>query len=461
MEKKQVRPFGFRDKFSYMMGNIGCDLMFFLSSIYLLKFYTDVMGVSAAIVGSMMMISRFVDAFTDVTMGQIVDRSPTKAKGKFAPFIRMVAGPVTIASFLMYAAWFKDMGMTFKIVWMFVTYLLWGSIFYTGINIPYGSMASAITDSPKERAELSKWRTIGTQMVLTLTSVLLPTILYYQNDAGQSVLSDTRIMIAAAIFSIVSFTAFMVCYHMTTERIKFETKTEKFNLGELLNSLVKNKALLGIVAVSLVALLGQMSYTNMQSYIYPNYFGSPGGISMTNIIGIGITLGASLFVVPLTDRFGRKNLAIFAGAIQAVSFIVLYFLQTDNVWIWTIIYEIGYIGNGVFSLITWAMLTDVIDDTEVTTGERVDGTVYSVYSFARKCGQGFSSGIAGAMLSMIGYKATTAFNPEVIKGIYDVTCLVPAASYVLLVLAVIFLYPLGKKRVEDNTAELRRRRGVV
>lgn len=461
MEKKQARPFGFRDKFSYMMGNIGCDLMFFLSSIYLLKFYTDVMGVSAAIVGSMMMISRFVDAFTDVTMGQIVDRSPTKAKGKFAPFIRMVAGPVTIASFLMYAAWFKDMGMTFKIVWMFVTYLLWGSIFYTGINIPYGSMASAITDSPKERAELSKWRTIGTQMVLILTSVLLPTILYYQNDAGQSVLSDTRIMIAAAIFSIVSFTAFMVCYHMTTERIKFETKTEKFNLGELLKSLVKNKALLGIVAVSLVALLGQMSYTNMQSYIYPNYFGSPSGISMTNIIGIAITLGASLFVVPLTDRFGRKNLAIFAGAIQAASFIVLYFLQTDNVWIWTGIYEIGYIGNGIFSLITWAMLTDVIDDTEVTTGERVDGTVYSVYSFARKCGQGFSSGIAGAMLSMIGYKAATAFNPEVIKGIYDVTCLVPAASYVLLVLAVIFLYPLGKKRVEANTVELRRRRGVV
>ena len=461
MEKKQARPFGFRDKFSYMMGNIGCDLMFFLSSIYLLKFYTDVMGVSAAIVGSMMMISRFVDAFTDVTMGQIVDRSPTKAKGKFAPFIRMVAGPVTIASFLMYAAWFKDMGMTFKIVWMFVTYLLWGSIFYTGINIPYGSMASAITDSPKERAELSKWRTIGTQMVLILTSVLLPTILYYQNDAGQSVLSDTRIMIAAAIFSIVSFTAFMVCYHMTTERIKFETKTEKFNLGELLNSLVKNKALLGIVAVSLVALLGQMSYTNMQSYIYPNYFGSPSGISMTNIIGIAITLGASLFVVPLTDRFGRKNLAIFAGAIQAASFIVLYFLQTDNVWIWTGIYEIGYIGNGIFSLITWAMLTDVIDDTEVTTGERVDGTVYSVYSFARKCGQGFSSGIAGAMLSMIGYKAATAFNPEVIKGIYDVTCLVPAASYVLLVLAIIFLYPLGKKRVEANTVELRRRRGVV
>lgn len=461
MTTKQVRPFGFRDKFSYMLGNVGCDLMFFLSSMYLLKFYTDVMGVSAGIVGSMMMISRFVDAFTDVTMGQIVDRAPTKAKGKFAPFIRMVAGPVTIASFLMYATWFKDMGMTFKVVWMFATYLLWGSVFYTGINIPYGSMASAITDSPTERAELSKWRTIGTQMVLILTSVILPTIIYYQNDAGQSILSDKRMVIAAAIFSIASFIAFMVCYKMTTERVKFETKTEKFNLGALLKSLVTNKALLGIVAVSLVSLLAQMSYSNMQSYIYPNYFGDPGAISMTNIFAIGITLGASLFVVPLTDKFGRKNLALFSAVIQAVSFIALYFLQTDNIWVWTTIYEIGFIGNGIFSLITWAMLADVIDDTEVVTGERADGTVYSVYSFARKCGQGFSSGIAGVMLSMVGYTAATAFNPEVLQGIYNTTCLVPGASYVLLVFVIIFLYPLSKKRVKANTAELRRRRKMA
>lgn len=461
MENKNVKPFGFKDKFSYMTGNIGCDLMFFLSSMYLLKFYTDVMGVSAAIVGSMMMLSRFVDAFTDVTMGQIVDRAPTKAKGKFAPFIRMVAGPVALASFLMYASWFKDMGMTFKVIWMFATYLLWGSVFYTGINIPYGSMASAITDSPKERAELSKWRTLGTQVVVVLTSVVLPTFIYYTNDAGQSILSGTNMMIAAAVFSVGAFIAFMVCYHMTTERVKFEAKTEKFSIVALIKSFVTNKALIGLVLLSLVSLLGQMSYSNMQGYIYPNYFGNPGGISMTNLLGIMITLGVSVVIVQLSDKFGRKNLAIFAGAIQAVSFIVLYFLHTDNIWVWTVIYEIGFIGSGIFSLITWAMLADVIDDTEVVTGERADGTVYSIYSFSRKCGQGFSSGIAGAMLSAIGYSAATAFDPNVVNSIYDVTCLVPAASYVLLVVVIIFFYPLGKKRVEANTAELRRRRGVA
>ena len=460
MENQKMRPFGFKDKFSYMMGNVGCDLMFFLSSMYLLKFYTDVMGVSAGIVGTMMMVSRFVDAFTDVTMGQIVDRAPTKAKGKFAPFIRMVAGPVAVASFLMYASWFKDMGMTFKVIWMFATYLLWGSVFYTGINIPYGSMASAITDSPKERAELSKWRTLGTQVVVVLSSVVLPTFVYYTNEAGQSVLSHSAITIAAAIASVLAFVAFMVCYHMTTERVKFETKTEKFDLGALLKSLVKNKSLLGIVAVSLVSLLAQMSYSNMQSYIYPNYFGNPGAISMTNLIGIGITLLTATFVVQMSDKFGRKNLAIVAAVLQAASFLVLYFIRTDNIWVWTAIYEIGFIGSAIFSLITWAMLADVIDDTEVVQGERADGTVYSVYSFSRKCGQGFSSGIAGAMLSMIGYTAATAFDPKVVNSIYDVTCLVPGISYVVLIFVIIFLYPLSKKRVEDNTAELRRRRAA-
>ena len=458
-DSMQFRNFGFRDKVSYMVGNMGCDLMFLLSSMYLLKFYTDVMGVSAGIVGTMMMVSRFVDAFTDIAMGQIVDRAPTKTKGKFAPFLRLIAGPVTVASFLMYAVWFRNASMGFKIFWMFFTYLLWGSVFYTAINIPYGSMASAISDDPKERAELSNWRTIGTQFVLILIAVILPSFIYYKNAAGQTVLSGIRVTIAAGIFSVIAFIAFMSCYYVTTERVKFESTNKKFSIKHLLKSLVTNRALIGIVIVSLLALLGQMSYSNMQTYIYPNYFGSAGAISTTNLLGIVVTLICSTFVVKLSANYGRKNLAIFSAAIQAISFIILYFIQTTNLWVWIAVYGIGLIGTSIFSLITWAMLTDVIDDTEVVQGERADGTVYSIYSFSRKCGQGFSSGLAGGMLSFIGYTADTAFNPNIVKGIYDITCLVPAGSFALLTVAVIFLYPLNKKRVEANTEELRRRRG--
>ncbi|MBE6024330.1 MAG: MFS transporter [Cellulosilyticum sp.] len=454
----QFRKFGFKDRLSYMVGSMGCDFLFFLSSMYLLKFYTDVMGVSAGLVGGMMMVSRFVDAFTDVAMGQIVDRAPTKARGKFTPFLLLVSGPVCVASFLMYATWFRNMSMGFKVFWMFFTYLLWGSICYTGVNIPYGSMASAITDDPKERAELSNWRTIGTQVVMILVSVVLPTFIYYTNADNQTVLSGTRVTVWAAILSVVSFICFMVCYYTTVERVRFTRTNKKFSFGHLFKSLITNRALIGIVVVSLLCLLGQLSYSNMQSYIYPNYFDSAGAISITSLIGIVITLICSTFVVQLSDKFGRKNLAIFSAAIQAASFIVLYFIHTENIWVWTVIFEIGFVGSGIFSLITWAMLADVIDDTEVVTHERADGTIYSIYSFARKCGQGFSSGLAGAMLSAIGYTTATAFNPDVLDGIYNITCLVPAGSFIALTVVTILMYPLSKKRVDANTAELRRRR---
>ena len=161
-EKTEYRKFGWRDKLGYLFGDFGNDFTFILSSSFLLKFYTDVMGVSAAVVGVVMMVARFVDAFTDVAMGRICDRAKRTAAGKFKPWILRMCGPVAIASFLIYQSSFAGMPMWFKIGWLFVTYILWGSIFYTSINIPYGSMASAISAEPGDRQSLSTYRSIGT-----------------------------------------------------------------------------------------------------------------------------------------------------------------------------------------------------------------------------------------------------------------------------------------------------------
>ena len=172
------KPFGMKDKIGYMFGDFGNDFTFILSSMMLMKFYSDVMGVSVGLVGIMMMAARFVDAFTDVTMGQIVDRSRSLRRGKFLPWIKRMCGPVALSSFLMYASWFSDMPMGFKIFWMFFTYLLWGSIFYTSINIPFGSMASAISAEPKDRAQLSNFRTIGATLASTVIGVILPVLVF-------------------------------------------------------------------------------------------------------------------------------------------------------------------------------------------------------------------------------------------------------------------------------------------
>lgn len=445
-----TKKFGMVDKLGYMFGDFGNDLTFILSSMMLMKFYSDVMGVSVALVGTMMMVARFVDAFTDVAMGQIVDRSRPGKKGKFLPWIRRMCGPVAVASFLMYASWFQDMSMGFKIGWMFVTYLLWGSVFYTSINIPYGSMASALSADPKERAQLSSFRTIGATIAGSVIGIVLPLIVYYQDEAGNQILSGPKTTLAAGIFSVGAVICYLLCYFMSTERVKVEQKTEKFNFKELVKGLVTNKALVGIVICSILMLLVQLTMQSMSTYVYPNYFGNVQAQSVAGVVGLVMTLLLSTVVVKLQVKMGRKELAIAGSLFGAVIFFIIWLTHTKNAWLYVGLYALAYLGLAAFSLICWAMITDVIDDTEVRTGERSDGTIYAVYSFARKLGQAASAGVTGALLGLIGYSAETAFEPAVTEGIFNLACLIPTGGFILLAAALWFFYPLNKKRVEDN-----------
>lgn len=445
-----TKKFGMVDKLGYMFGDFGNDLTFILSSMMLMKFYSDVMGVSVALVGTMMMVARFVDAFTDVAMGQIVDRSRPGKKGKFLPWIRRMCGPVAVASFLMYASWFQDMSMGFKIGWMFVTYLLWGSVFYTSINIPYGSMASALSADPKERAQLSSFRTIGATIAGSVIGIVLPLIVYYQDEAGNQILSGPKTTLAAGIFSVGAVICYLLCYFMSTERVKVEQKTEKFNFKELVKGLVTNKALVGIVICSILMLLVQLTMQSMSTYVYPNYFGNVQAQSVAGVVGLVMTLLLSTVVVKLQVKMGRKELAIAGSLFGAVIFFITWLTHTKNAWLYVGLYALAYLGLAAFSLICWAMITDVIDDTEVRTGERSDGTIYAVYSFARKLGQAASAGVTGALLGLIGYSAETAFEPAVTEGIFNLSCLIPTGGFILLAAALWFFYPLNKKRVEDN-----------
>ena len=456
--KKNVKPFGIRDKVGYMFGDFGNDLTFVLSSMMLLKFYTDIMGVSAAIVGMMMMGARFVDAVTDITMGQIVDRSRPTAKGKFAPWLKRMCGPVAVASVLLYATWFQDMPMAFKVFWMFFSYLLWGSVCYTGINIPYGSMASAISEKPEDRTSLSNWRTIGATLGNIAIGVILPLFVYYTDSEGKQWLSGTRMSIAAVICSVLAVICYLLCYNLVTERVKIEQKTEKFSVMFLVNSLIQNKALIGIAVTSLFLILAQISLGNMGAYLYPNYFRNIAILSVISLIGHMITLAMSPFIETFAKKIGKKEIAIVASVLGAVPMLVAFVLHTKNVSVWMVCYCITWVGVSMFILICWSMITDVIDDTEVKTGSRSDGTVYSIYSFCRKLGQALSSGLTGVLLSMVGYSTATAFDTPVVNGIYNITCLVPGIAFVLMFLSLVFLYPLNKKKVEENAKKLLEKR---
>ncbi len=460
-KETEIQPFGMKDKLGYMFGDFGNDFTFILSSSFMLKFYTDVMGITAGVVGFLMMAARFIDAVTDVTMGQIVDRSRPTKDGKFKPWIKRMCGPVAIASFLIYQSGFVGASYGFRVVWMVVTYILWGSIFYTSINIPYGSMASAITADPKERADLSTWRTIGATLASLAIGVGTPMVAYEVVN-GNTVLSGPRMTIIAGAFSVAAIICYLLCFYLVSERVPVEANNQKLQIGSLLKSLITNRALLGIIAAAILLLLGMLGMQGMAGYVFPNYYGSAAAQSASSLIGsIAVLVICAPFASRLSEKFGKKELSVASCAFGAAVYAFCLFLRPQNPYVYVLFFTLAFIGLGFFNTVIWAMITDVIDDAEVKNGVREDGTIYSVYSFARKLGQAFSSGMIGALLSMIGYTQATAFDPDVTLGIFNLSCIIPAIGLAAVALALWLIYPLNKKRVEANAAELARRRQQI
>lgn len=464
MENKTdfIHPFGMRDKIGYAFGDFGNDFTFILSSMFMMKFYTDVMGISGGLVGLLMMLARIADAFTDVTMGQIVDRSKPTKDGKFRPWIKRMCGPVAISSFLIYQSGFADMPMGFKIFWMFFTYLLWGSIFYTSINIPYGSMVSAISPEAKDRAELSTFRNIGATLASLVIGVATPKIAYEVVE-GATVLSGPRMTMIAGIFAILCIICYLLCFHLVRERVEVPQNTTKLDIGVMLKNIFTNRALLGIIAAAIMLLLGQLGMTGMQPYIFPVFYNSADAQALASLTGsLGILIICAPLASPLSTKFGKKELSIVSSLIGVALWIACLILRPKNPTTFLVFYTLAMICIGFFNTVIWAMITDVIDDAEVKNGIREDGTIYSVYSFARKLGQAASSGMIGAVLTAIGYSDEVPKNPaaypEVLNGIFNWSCLIPAIGLALVAAALMIIYPLNKKRVESNIAELARRR---
>lgn len=460
MENKNIRPFGIRDKIGYMFGDLGNDFTFIFAGTFLMVFYTKVLGISAGVVGTLFMAARFVDAFTDVTMGRIVDRMPPGKDGRFRSWIRRMAGPVALASFLMYQSGLANAPMWLKLVYMYVTYILWGSIFYTSINIPYGSMASVITDNPEERTSLSTFRGIGATLASLLIGTLGPQLVYVTDAQGNQLVDGNRMMLVAALFSILSVVCYAICYFNTVERVKpRKAKKEKMKFSESFGRLLTNRALLAIIGASIFLMLSQLIIQSLNNYLYTDYFKDKNALSMFSFLNaIAGILIVSPLVGPISRTFGKKESAAAVTFAAAAIYAALFFMHLSNKWLYLVATIIGFAGINFFNMVIWALITDVIDDFEIKNEQRDDGTVYAVYSFARKVGQAFAGGAGGWALHFIGYdELAVTQTTEVLDKLYGVVNLIPAIGFFIVAVILAYVYPLNKKQVEINTGELRLR----
>lgn len=466
MREAKERPFGLRDKLGYMFGDFGNDFTFIFASTYVMIFYSKVMGVSTALIGTMFLVARCLDAFTDVGMGRVVDSAKTAKDGRFRCWIRRMCGPVAIASFLMYQSGLQDASMTVKVIYMFVTYLLWGSVFYTSINIPYGSMASVISNEPKDRSSLSVFRSLGAGFAGVLISVITPLVVYYTDEAGNQVVNPGRFTLIAGVFSVLAIVCYLLCYYMTTERVKVEPKAvdataPKVSVGQSLKEVFTSRALLGVILSALLMLLASLMGQGVNNYLFADYFRNTKALSVFSMLSLPAMLILAAVSTTLAVKFGKKECGVIGCAFSGIMYLLVGFLRLENVWVYVVLAFIAMLGMYFFMMQCYALVTDVIDDKEVRTGNRDDGTIYGVYSFSRKIGQAIAGGLSGWALTFIGYDSIATSQTDAVRvGIYNIATMFPGVIYLLCALVLAFIYPLSKKRVEENVDVLEKRRAA-
>jgi GPH family glycoside/pentoside/hexuronide:cation symporter len=450
---KAIRPFGVRDKLGYLFGDFGNDFFFILVSSFLMVYYTDIFKIHAATIGLVFVIARLWDAVADVVWGRFIDTRKAGIQGKFRPWIFRMSFPLVLSGILMFV---KIPGMSdgFYMAYALVTYLVWGTL-YSTVNIPYGSMASVITSDSVERTTLSTFRTMGAMLASLIINVVGPLILFVNNKADSN-----RFMLAAIIFGILSIACYMACYKLSTERITIpEAQRNKIQLRTTLKGMLKNRPLISILIASLTFMMLSMLVGAVNVYLFKNYFGSASMLSMAGLIQTAAVFIAIPFVKSLVYKFGKKEIAATGMLLSAVVYLTLYFLPSLTAWQFVIISAVGMFGFAFFNLVVWAFVTDVIDYQEYVTGVREDGTVYSVYSFARKVGQALAGGIGGVAIGSVGYDAARSVqSKEALDGIYTLATLVPGIVYLIIFIIIIFLYPLNKQQTSQLAEHLKEMR---
>lgn len=445
-----------KDKIGYALGDMGGILTFSLVNSFLTMFYTDVLGIATGAITVLMLVARIWDAVNDPIWGALIDsRRPTK-HGRFRPYILGASIPLAIAAFFMF---FKIPGLSEKqyLIYAYITYIIYGMM-YTGVNIPYGSLASVITDDEIERSSLSMWRSVGAGIGGLPAQILLP-LFVYSTVSGvggtTKVLDSNRLSIAVGCLSIFTVITFFVHFKLTKERVTVSPKQNEsnYNLFRSVRMLVKNKPFLALCGVSMLLICFQMYTQTVYNYLFKNFYEKPG---LYSIVTICTYLPMAMFLPvmgKLVRKFGKKEICsagiAFAAAVNVVMYLLGFTSLASNPYLFLVMTFLSGAGQTFLVMEIWAMVMDVIDYHELLSGRREESTAYSFYSFARKLGQTAAGAGVPAILGFIGYNGKLVSQSEqVIEKLYGVATLVPAIILIILFILLFFGYKLSKKELE-------------
>lgn len=451
-----IRPFGWRDKLGYAMGDMGCGFSFQLVATFMQLYYMQYIGISEEAYAIIIILSKLFDAVNDIIIGNLVDTKRISKKSKYMPWILL--GSVTLVIFnVMIFAPVKDFSLWGKYAWCLGSYCLW-SIAYTMVNVPYGSLHSVITDKPQEKVSLSTFRSVGAALPALLTMIILPQIVYdtttnVNGDETQVLKGETLLPVALAL-SVVAMVVLWGTTKLVKERVSHSSNDNSVGIKAIVSSLKSfftNRAMVGatIASVASVALFNStMALNNM---VFQYFFKDTDKIS---IAMIGSYLPMVIFMVfmgKLTKKFGKKNVIVTTMLIGAISGIASIFAPITPDLKGMIIYIVCLmglnLGNAGFQISVWAIIADCIEVSYRKNRKSEEGSLYAIYSFFRKLAQGIGQAVVALGLGAIGFvEGEKAVQPDTfgqdVKTLYFV---VLAVGSLIAFLSMKFIYNIGKK----------------
>ncbi len=463
-ENNSTHGIKMKDKIGYALGDTAGLLTFGIITPFQLMFYTDVLGINPGQASLLLLVARIWDAVNDPMWGAFIDsRKPTKY-GRFRPYILGFSIPLAIAGVLMFT---KMPGLTAAqyLVYAYVTYIFYGMM-YTCVNIPFGSLASVITDDEIERASLSMWRSIGAGLGGLPAQILMPLFVYSINDAGNKVLDSRKFFIAVAAVAALSIVVYFAHFKMTKERVVVTKKKsgEKYNIFKTVGNLITNKEFM-VVGIASMLLIAFQQYTQTYyNYLFKDYFEKPGLFSLVTICTYLPMAVFIPFMGKLIRKYGKKEICAAGLAFSSVINVIMYLLRftplCENPYVFLALCLLSGAGQTFLVLEVWALVMDVIDYHELRTGRQEEGSCYSIFSFMRKLGQTLAGSGSAALLGIIGYNVNSIGNQGegVLTRLYDASTLVPAIVLAVMFALLGFFYKFNKQNLEIMRNDLEAQR---
>lgn len=446
---------GIKEGLGYMLGDAGNLFVLTYVSSFLKVFYTDVLKIAPSKVADLFLLTRLWDAINDPMWGAIVAKRRPGKDGKYRSYIKIIAVPVALSQLLC----FFDISRVTNKQWViltfaYITYIAFGML-YTGINVPFGSLASVITDDPDGRTLLSTFRTIGGGIGGAAPLLIAPFIIYTKvQDADGTPHNEANsngMFIFAAVMAVCAIIFYFACYKSTKERVPSDDNPQ-VDMKKTYLGMLKSRPFI-VLALTGILISGQLQFASLNQYLYKNYFCNT-GLSAVGTIAQYLPMALMIpFVPKLVKKYGKKELSGFGAFFSAIAAIACFILKPrpDQSWLFMVLLFIIGFGYSFVSITNWAVVADVIDYQEYKTGIKTESAVYAVYTFCRKLGQTIADYGGLKLLAIVGYDvnimANAGFVDGVSQGILKVCTLIPAVTYTLIFLLYKFAYPLTKEKL--------------